>query len=78
MGVRMEYHATHAIGNDVKQKKHEFLYWELYEGRPNSAVRFGKWKAVVKDRRKGLNLELYDIEKDRQSNLIFPYSIQRW
>jgi arylsulfatase A-like enzyme len=46
------------------KKKHEFLYWELYEGRPNSAVRFGKWKAVVKDRRKGLNLELYDMEKD--------------
>ena len=24
----------------------------------------GQWKAVVKDRRKGLDLELYDIEKD--------------
>ena len=49
------------LGHDAKQKKHDFLYWELYEGRPNSAVRFGKWKAVVKDRRKGLDLELYYI-----------------
>ena len=62
------------LGYDVKQKKHEFLYWELYEGRPNSAVRFGKWKAVVKDRRKGLNLELYDIEKDKAEQ--FDLSLQ--
>ena len=54
------------LGKDSEQKKHKYLYWELYESnRPNCAVRYGKWKGVVADRRKGLNIELYDLSGDQ-------------
>ena len=49
-----------------KQKKHDFLYWEIQEGRSvkgfRQATRFGKWKAV----RYGDNYhtELYNLEND--------------
>ena len=52
------------LGKQKKQKQHHYLYWELYEGKPNCAVRYGKWKAVVLDRRNGLNIELYDVKVD--------------
>ena len=40
----------------------EFFYWELHEGRPIQAIRFGDWKAV----RNGPSqpLELYDLKRD--------------
>lgn len=53
------------LGKETQQKKHKYLYWELYEGLPNQAVRMGKWKGVVADRRKGMKIELYDITKDQ-------------
>jgi arylsulfatase A len=42
--------------------KRESFYWELHEGRPIQAVRFGNWKAV----RNGPNapIELYDLTSD--------------
>jgi arylsulfatase A-like enzyme len=42
--------------------KREVFYWELHEGKPIQAVRFGKWKAV----KNGPNakVELYDLDKD--------------
>jgi len=52
------------VGNADQQGKHEYLYWELYEGKPNQAVRYGKWKGVVVDRRKGMKIELYDVTRD--------------
>ena len=53
------------LGQNEKQKQHKYLYWELYEGgKPNCAIRYGKWKGVVLDRRKGLNIELYDVSGD--------------
>ena len=52
------------LGNPKKQKQHQYLYWELYEGIPNSAVRYGKWKAVVLNRRKTLDIELYNVDMD--------------
>jgi arylsulfatase A len=41
----------------------EYLYWELHEGKPLQAIRFGDWKAV----RNGpaATLELYDLKRDR-------------
>ncbi|UMB61723.1 arylsulfatase [Lutibacter sp. A80] len=48
------------------QKKHDYLYWEIQEGKSvkgfRQATRFGKWKAV----RYGDNYhtEIYDLEKD--------------
>lgn len=52
------------LGQSEKQKKHPYLYWELYENKPNQAVRYGKWKGVVADRRNGMKVELYDVSKD--------------
>jgi len=52
------------LGKTEQQKKHKFLYWELYEKTPNQAVRFDKWKGVVVDRRQGNTVELYDLSQD--------------
>ena len=52
------------LGKNLFQKKHEYLYWELYEGRPNSAVRYGKWKGVVRDTREGNEIQLFNLEID--------------
>jgi arylsulfatase A len=40
----------------------EYFYWELHEGSPKQAIRFGNWKAV----RNSPNgkIELYDLSKD--------------
>ncbi len=63
------------------QKKHDYLYFELYEGRPNQAVRMGKWKGVVLDRRKGQKVALYDLSTDEgeQTDLAdeFPEVVER-
>jgi arylsulfatase A len=40
----------------------EYFYWELHEGNPIQAVRFGDWKAVRTG--PGKPLELYDLAKD--------------
>ena len=42
--------------------KRECFYWELHEGRPIQAVRFGNWKAVKNG--PSAPLALYDLEKD--------------
>ncbi len=52
------------LGKSDQQKKHKYLYWELYEKKPNQAVRYGKWKGVVVDRRAGVKIELYDVTED--------------
>jgi arylsulfatase A-like enzyme len=43
--------------------KRECFYWELHEGRPQQAVRFGEWKAVRTA--PGRELELFDLRTDR-------------
>ena len=47
------------LGDEARQKKHEYLYWIYYGTR---AVRMGKWKAVGQPR--GGRFELYDLEAD--------------
>jgi len=42
--------------------KRDYFYWELHEGRPIQAVRFGTWKAVKNGPSAGI--ELYDLAKD--------------
>ena len=48
------------------QKKHDFLYFEIQEGRSvkgfKQATRFGKWKAVRN--KNNYHTELYDLSKD--------------
>ena len=41
----------------------EYFYWELHEGKPIQAVRFGDWKAVKNG--SAAPLELYDLQADR-------------
>lgn len=47
------------LGNDKKQKKHDYLYWEFHET-DQIAVRMDDWKLVVK---KGVP-HLYDLKND--------------
>lgn len=47
------------LGNDEKQKKHEFLYWEFHETN-QMALRMGDWKLFVK---KGVP-HLYNLATD--------------
>jgi len=42
--------------------KRECFYWELHEGRPIQAVRFGDWKAVKNGPK--AKVQLYDLSKD--------------
>lgn len=42
--------------------KRECFYWELHEGRPLQAVRFGDWKAVKNG--PSAPIELYDLKTD--------------
>ena len=51
------------VGDNQRQKHHDYLYWEFYEGRSAQAVRMGDWKAVVKPLH-GTKLELYHLGKD--------------
>ena len=46
-----------------EQLKHEFLYWEFYEGDSAQAVRLGRWKGVRKPLFTGA-VELYDLSRD--------------
>ena len=52
------------VGNFEKQLKHDYLYWELYEGVPSCAVIMQDWKGIIKDRRKPNNFELYNLKTD--------------
>ena len=58
------------LGEDSKQEKHDFLYWEYPEAGGQKAVRMGNWKAFVKNVRKGnQDVELYDLSVDpREQN----------
>jgi arylsulfatase A-like enzyme len=47
------------LGNDDRQKEHEYLYWEF---RSKQAVRMGKWKAVWLSPSRPV--ELYELESD--------------
>jgi arylsulfatase A len=47
------------LGQSGKQKKHEYLYWEL---QGQQAVRMGRWKAVRP--RPDRKIQLYDLDKD--------------
>jgi len=47
------------LGRPGKQKKHQYLYWEL---RGQQGVRMGRWKAVRP--RPNRKIQLYDLDKD--------------
>ena len=52
-------------GNFDQQKKHDYLYWELFEGKThNRAIRIGQWKGVIPNWYKSHALELYNLNED--------------
>jgi arylsulfatase A-like enzyme len=61
------------LGNNSKQKKHEFLYWEFHEGGSSQAIRMGDWKAVRLAPSKPI--ELYNLKDDvrEQNNVAEQY-----
>ena len=54
------------FGNNVKQKEHEFIYFEYPENGGQVAVRMGKWKGVRHNVRKNPDSpwELFNIDSD--------------
>ena len=50
-------------GHTKAQKKHDYLYWEFYEGPGKQAVRAGKWKAIRIPMFRG-KMQLYDLNQD--------------
>jgi arylsulfatase A-like enzyme len=50
-------------GNDARQAKHPYLYWEFYEKGSKQAVRIGDWKGVIRPFG-SQNVELYDLRTD--------------
>ena len=50
-----------------RQGVHEYLYWELPEGKGSKAIRMGKWKGYLSNIKNGNRcVELYDLETDPQ------------
>ncbi|MHC4248740.1 MAG: arylsulfatase [Planctomycetota bacterium] len=54
------------LGQDARQKKHDYLYWEFYAHGGKRAVRMGKWKAIQRNlmKRADDRILLYDLEAD--------------
>lgn len=57
------------LGQDSKQQKHEYLYWEFPSYGGQQAVRVGNWKAVRqnmlrKNNKDPLRIELYNLKDD--------------
>ena len=54
------------LGQNAKQKKHEFLYWEFHEQGKRQAVRMGDWKGIRQNVAKNPNgpIELYYLKND--------------
>jgi arylsulfatase A len=54
------------LGQNDKQKTHEYLYWEFFEQGGKDAVRMGKWKGVRTGTRKNPDapLKLFNLDKD--------------
>ena len=56
------------MGNDKKQKKHDYLYFEFPEKGGQVAVRMGDWKGVKSNMKKDKNApwEIYNLKTDEK------------
>lgn len=52
-----------ALGEEARQQKHSYLYWEFYERGSAQAVRMDNWKAVRSPMLAG-EIELYNLSLD--------------
>lgn len=59
------------LGNDRKQQKHDFLYWEFHET-DQIAVRMGDWKLLVKNGIPHLYNLANDIHEDNDLAAKYP------
>ena len=64
------------LGNDDKQKKHEYLYWEFHET-DQIAVRMGDWKLLVKKGTPSLYNLKEDIHEDHDVAAQHPSVVRR-
>jgi uncharacterized sulfatase len=56
--------ASTLLGQAADQKRHEFLYWEFYEGGVSQAVLIdGRWKAI-RHKKSSNPIELFDLHND--------------
>lgn len=55
------------LGNNARQQRHEYLYFEFPERGGQLAVRLGEWKGVKRDMKKNRNAswEIYNLRTDR-------------
>lgn len=58
------------LGNEAKQKKHDYLYFEFPEKGGQVAVRMGDWKGVKSNIKKNRNApwEIYNIRTDEKES----------
>src|SRR6185312_8844309 len=55
------------LGEENKQKKHEFLYWEFPQYDGQQAVRLKNWKGIRMNIHKGnMKIKLYNLDNDIQ------------
>lgn len=56
-------------GKPAEQKAHEYLYWEFPDLDGEKAIRWGRWKGLLKDIKKGnTQMMLFDLENDLQED----------
>jgi arylsulfatase A-like enzyme len=60
--LKTDGHSLVSFLKGGKAPQRECFYWELHEGKPIQAVRFGDWKAVKNGPK--AEIELYDLSKD--------------
>ena len=73
------------LGNDKKQAKHDYLYWErpqylnekgirkIHPTKLRQAVRFGKWKAIREDKTEEIELYNLEIDIEESKNIASDY-----
>ncbi len=61
-GIKTDGHSLVSFLKGGEAPKREYFYWELHEGKPIQAIRFGDWKAVKNGPK--AKVELYDLAKD--------------
>ncbi len=61
-GIKIDGHSLVSFLKGGKVPQRDCFYWELHEGKPIQAVRFGDWKAVKNGHK--AKVELYDLSRD--------------
>lgn len=68
--------ASTLLGDDARQQKHEFLYWEFHET-DQIGIRMGNWKLIIKKGKKYLYNLAEDIHEDTDVAAQHPEILQQ-